>query len=310
MDETTPRPVTVPDDLVESLTGFFGADWVRSLPLLAARRIDRWELTVTGAPMHGAIALVLPVRRPDGTDAVLKLQPLDEETAGEPIALRAWDGDGAVRLLDHDPEDGSLLLEALDSGRDLDGLPLESALEEIGALLARLSAHPAPPGLRDLGEVTRDIVVQGRRRLREIEPEGRPTFAAWIALADELAGEAGDRLIHWDLHYDNVLAPRPGEEDPRRGAWLAIDPKPLAGDPGFDLLPALRNRWEEAERSGDPVGAVRRRFDVLTSAAGLDRDRARAWTRVRMLQDCLWMDEGRHRIPRRYAAVESALESR
>jgi streptomycin 6-kinase len=44
-------------------------------------------------------SLMLPVVCASGTAAALKLQPLDEENAGEPIGLRAWDGDGAVRLL-------------------------------------------------------------------------------------------------------------------------------------------------------------------------------------------------------------------
>ncbi|GGP14259.1 hypothetical protein GCM10012278_69320 [Nonomuraea glycinis] len=48
-----------------------------------------------------------------------------------------------------------------------------------------------------------------------------------------MIGEPGDRLLlHWDLHYDNILA---GQREP----CLAIDPEPLAGDPGFDLWPAL-----------------------------------------------------------------------
>lgn len=37
---------------------------------------------------------MLPVQRRDGTPAVLKLQLLDEESAGEPVALRMWNGDG------------------------------------------------------------------------------------------------------------------------------------------------------------------------------------------------------------------------
>jgi streptomycin 6-kinase len=48
--------------------------------------------------MFGVCALVLPVVCADGTPAVLKLQALDEETAGEPVALRSWGGEGAVRL--------------------------------------------------------------------------------------------------------------------------------------------------------------------------------------------------------------------
>ena len=56
------------------------------------------------------------------------------------------------------------------------------------------------------------------------------------AAVREVADEPGDRLLHWDLHYDNVLGERSGS----RG-WPST-PSRWPGDPGFDLLPALRNR--------------------------------------------------------------------
>lgn len=41
-------------------------------------------------------------------------------------------------------------------------------------------------------------------------------------------------------------------------------------------------------RNNFAVGEVRWRFDLLTEALGLDRERARAWTLGRVLQNCLW----------------------
>ncbi|WP_017543431.1 aminoglycoside phosphotransferase family protein [Nocardiopsis prasina] len=290
MDETTP-PIPVPPALAATLDRFFGPAWARDLPRLAARQCDRWGLRPTGAPMHGAVALVVPVERADGSPAVLKVQPVDEETEGEPVALRAWNGDGAVRLLDHDPGTGAMLLEALDPARRLDYVPLNEALEVIGSLLGRLGARPGPPGMRDLGTMALRMArnaeaVVGSER---VQARTRARLGRWAGLARELATEPGDRLLHWDLHYGNVLAPLPGSD---RRPWLAIDPKPLVGDAGFELLPALRNRWEEAEATGDAVRETRRRFDLLTEVAGLDRERARAWTLVRVLEDSLWEIEG------------------
>lgn len=308
MDETTP-PIPVPPALAATLDGFFGPAWARDLPRLAARQCDRWGLRPTGAPMHGAVALVVPVERADGSPAVLKVQPVDEETEGEPVALRAWDGDGAVRLLDHDSGTGAMLLEALDPTRRLDTVPLDEALGVIGSLLGRLGARPGPPGTRDLGtmalRMARDAeAVVGSERVRA---RTRARLGRWAGLARELATEPGDRLLHWDLHYGNVLAPLPGSG---RGPWLAIDPKPLVGDSGFELLPALRNRWEEAEATGDAVRETRRRFDLLTEVAGLDRERARAWTLVRVLEDTLWeIEDGAAQMSGFQVAVARALDT-
>jgi streptomycin 6-kinase len=77
-----------------------------------------------------------------------------------------------------------------------------------------------------------------------------------------------------------------------RDMWVAIDPKPLAGDPGFELLPALWNRWAEVSASGDIRRALLRRFDLMVEVQGLDGERAAVWTLARVLQNALW-DMGR-----------------
>ncbi|MEV0689620.1 aminoglycoside phosphotransferase family protein [Streptomyces sp. NPDC050388] len=290
--------IHVPEELAaaqEKFNGAAGRAFVSGLPGLAAAFLEHWDLRVTGAPMHGVSALVLPVDRADGTPAVLKLQILDEETEGEPVALRAWDGDGAVRLLDHDTSTGTLLLERLDPARTLARLPdVREAVLVVARLLAHLTGTPAPAGLRHLGDIAHALLERTPGALsRTPDPAVRRTVADCAAALREVADEPGDRLLHWDLHYDNVLAAD-------RAPWLAIDPKPLAGDPGFDLWPALANRFD-ADDPDDPGNTADTawRFDAMTDVLGLDRDRARAWTYARLLQNCLWhIEDGRPPTPR------------
>lgn len=284
------RRVAVPDALVASHAKYFGdrgRAWIDALPRLAADCLDRWTLRVDGAPACGAIALVLPVLLVDGTPAVLKLQPVDEETAGEPIALRAWGGHGAVRLLRHDPDSGAMLLERLDSDRTLAAVPDDlAALRTLSELLARLTAVPAPPGIRRLGDLGAAMLDRLPYALTRVpDPPGRRLLETCAAAVAELLPSAGDRLLHWDLHYDNVLA---GRSRDAREPWLAIDPKPLAGDPGFELLAALHNRWDDAVATGDVRRATWMRFDLMTEVLGLDRQRAAGWTLGRVLQNILW----------------------
>ncbi|MFE2529289.1 aminoglycoside phosphotransferase family protein [Streptomyces sp. NPDC059382] len=271
--------VEIPTGLVEAqirYNGDAGREFIAVLPARAAEFLERWELTRTGPGLHGVTALVLPVERADGTPAALKLQALDEESAGEHLALRAWGGDGSVRLLDHDASTGTMLLERLDSDRHLSVLAardVRQAVRVIAELLARLTALPAPAGLRDLGDVAGAMLADVPGALGRVDERGRGVLRNCAAAVAEVVGEPGDRLLHWDLHYDNVLA---GGREP----WLAIDPKPLSGDPGFDLMPAIGDHFA--------AGDVWWRFDLMTEVMGLDRDRARAWTLGRVLQNCLW----------------------
>ena len=279
-------PVQVPETLVASHLhhgGEAGRRWCRALPDLAASCLDRWDLRPDGPAAYGTVALVLPVRRADGSPAALKLQPVDDETRGEATALRCWAGRGAVALLADDPGSGSMLLERLDASRSLDAVPDDlAAVAVVADLLARLTAVAAPPGLRRLVDVGRDTQELVPRALaRAADPAERALLSRCAGqLADLLDAPVEERLLHWDLHYANVLA-RPGEPT----AWRAIDPKPLAGEPAFELLPALWNRWPDVLATGAPVAAVLRRFDLMTERLHLDRALAAAWTLVRVLQD-------------------------
>ncbi|MFE9706738.1 aminoglycoside phosphotransferase family protein [Streptomyces sp. NPDC005930] len=272
------RVIVVPEQLAASqakYNGEAGRTFVAGLPALAEEFLRRWDLRLDGPSMHGWAALVLPVVRGDGTEAVLKLQIVDAESEGEPVALRVWAGDGAVRLLDHDAATGTMLLERLDAGRMLSHVEdSREAVLVVARLLAHLTATPAPPGMRRLGDIARGMLERTPGTLERIaDPADRRLVADCAAAVREVADEPGDRLLHWDLHYENVLAAD-------RARWLAIDPKPLAGDPAFDLLPALDNRYDPDE--------TRWRFDAMTDVLGLDRERARAWSLGRVLQNILW----------------------
>jgi streptomycin 6-kinase len=99
-----------------------------------------------------------------------------------------------------------------------------------------------------------------------------------VSRTDSLAGEllsdsSPAKLLHGDLHFDNVLASK-------RADWLAIDPKPCAGQPGWEVHALLRNRVEELRAAASFRAAVRRRLEIVAEAAGIDPETARHWSLV------------------------------
>ena len=72
-----------------------------------------------------------------------------------------------------------------------------------------------------------------------------------------------------------VLAAAPGALDvaAEREPWLAIDPKPLAGEREFAVASIVRS-FELGHSKRDALY----RLDRLTAELGLDRERARGWT--------------------------------
>ncbi|MBB6421473.1 APH(6)-I family aminoglycoside O-phosphotransferase [Streptomyces sp. AK010] len=306
---STPETIEVPDALAASLTRNGGEEeraWITALPALVAQLLSRWELKRDGGVASGEASLVVPVRRAEGTRAALKLQMPREETTAALTGLRAWNGNGVVRLLDHDPVSSAMLLERLDASRTLASVEDDDvAMRTLAGLLERLHSVPAPDGLRGLGGIAREMLEAVPEAVGSLaDPADRQRLRAWASVVTELVGEPGGRMLHWDLHYDNVLA---AEREP----WLAIDPEPLAGDPGFDLWPALDTGWEKLVAAGDPLRVVRRRFDLLTEALGLDRERAAGWTLGRLLQNTLWdIEDGRTTIDPSQTAVADALSRR
>ena len=252
--------------------------WVDELPTRVGRLTDAWRLRPDGEPAHGNCSLVLPVRTFEGAVAVLKVGFPDAESEHEHLVLQRWGGHGAVRLLSADPHHRGLLLERLHS-TDLTGVAEDHACAIVADLYGRIHI-PAMPQLRslsaDIDRWTSELAGLARNA-----PIPRRLVEQAIALGTDLAADRAviDRVIHTDLHYGNVLA---GDREP----WLVIDPKPVNGDPHYEIAPMLWNRWDEI--AGDTREGVRRRFWMLVDAAGFDEDRARGWVIVRMVHNAMW----------------------
>ena len=257
------------------------ASWLAALPKLIRTVLGEWTLTVDGPARSGQAAVALPVLTADREPAMLKLGWPHPEAEHEHLALRAWGGVGAVRLLQADPRRSVLLLERAQADRDLNTLPVVEACEEVASLYGQLH-RPAIPQLRRLDELAAAWADQldGLRADRRVPPRYLEQ-AAGLARDFAVDPASSGTLLHTDLHYDNVLASA-------RQPWLAIDPKPVSGDPAFEVAPLLWNRWEEAVASGNIRNALLDRMYAVVDAAGLDEDRVRAWITVRELVNVMW----------------------
>jgi streptomycin 6-kinase len=183
-------------------------------------------------------------------DAVVKAAwDGDDESLHEAEALRVWDGNGAVRLLDADGR--ALLLERALPGTDLAGVPEPEATAIAVELAARLWTPAREP--------FRDIYPEVRRWTRD---------GAALELLAEIE-RPSEWLVHGDFHHHNIL--RHGDR------WVAIDPKPYAADREYDvpsfLWNPLTNRLDEPRQLENRIASF--------AAAGLDEFRIRAWTVIR-----------------------------
>jgi streptomycin 6-kinase len=218
----------------------------------------------------------------------------------EIAALRLWDGNGAARLLETDPELGALLVERLEPGTMLVEIA-ERDDDRATALAAGVLAELWRPRVRhdQAGLRPLESWCAAYDRNRAALSRGANGFpAALFARADALRAELlasteAPVVLHGDMHHFNLLRAE-------RTDWLAIDPKGLFGDRCFDVCQFLRNPRPV------PTSVNRRRLDIFCAELGLDRPRIREWCLVHAVLDACWDFEDGNSWQR---AVDYALET-
>ncbi len=210
---------------------------------------DRWNIRTAGLIADTFSSRVWKVTYGDGSIAVVKdLKPfddVDDELRG--AHLLAWrNGVGLVRLIDQDGH--RMLIEYAGERHLTDVLDAQgdAAATDIAAdIIVRLhapGAHPAPPQLQPLAERYEALFIKAKQdRAAGIDS----IYAQAAELAQRLLDTASDvRPLHGDLHHENIL------EGPR--GWLAIDPKGVLGEPGFDAANLFFNPLERDDLYLDP----------------------------------------------------------
>lgn len=270
-----------PQRLVRALgeTAPQGDDWLEKLPETAQQAVALRELTVERVQVPGGrSSLVVLVRRPDGTPAVLKLAPPRARPESERAALAHWDGLGAVRLLEPRTTEGVLLLERLHPEVSVRSLPEAKALLEAAGTLRRLWVEP-PAGhpFETVAERTGRQAEAMRATVPEFGEVASLVDAAVDARGSLLAAPPEERLLHGTFRQSKVLA---GERTP----WLAVGPDPVVGECAFDLARLVRDRVEDLIATPSGASTTRRRVKRLAESLYVDQERLRGWTLFRAVE--------------------------
>jgi streptomycin 6-kinase len=268
--------------------GEAGASWLRGLPALVHDFEQRWGITVR-APFELSFNYVARARHADGTEAVFKIGPWEDGEIGREIeALRQYDGQGACRLLASDPSRKAMLLERLRPGEMLLATAArdDDAATRIGAeVMQRLwqpaETLPEPGRFKPLADWFTRAFSLHRATYGGPGPFPAAVLDRAEAITHHLLSSAPRQvLLHGDFHHYNVLSAD-------RSPWLAIDPKGMLGDPGYEVGPFLLNP------RGPPKSAalLKRRLDVFAEALAYDRTRLQEWGIAHGVLSACWSAE-------------------
>jgi streptomycin 6-kinase len=233
--------------------------------------LERWQLTPDGDPVITRGSRLLPVRAA-GVPAMLKIA-LDAEEKFGGMLMSWWDGQGAARVFAH--EENALLMERAEGPGSLLDMALTGRDDEASKIIcdvvAQLHAprlHP-PPALVPLAQWFQPLPLAAMKHSgdRGCEPE-YDIFPTCAAVAARLLQSPRDVVVlHGDIHHGNVL-------DFGVRGWLAIDPKHVVGERGFDYVNLFCNPELATVRA---PGRLTRQLEVVAEAAGLERERLLQW---------------------------------
>ncbi|MBN9076504.1 MAG: APH(6) family putative aminoglycoside O-phosphotransferase [Rhizobiales bacterium 65-79] len=227
----------------------------------------KWGLVPDGEPIVTRAARLLPVLR-RGEPAMLKLSFEEDERLGGAV-MEWWDGDGAASVLAR--EEHALLLERATGFASLADMTRTGQDDEACRILCQTAARLHAPRARPSPNLT-----PLSQWFRELAPAARIHGGILSRCAETAQKLLRDQreivVLHGDLHHDNVL-------DFGERGWLAIDPKHIEGERGFDFANIFTN--PDLADPTRPVATVpgrfARRLEVVTEAAKLDRLRLLCW---------------------------------
>jgi streptomycin 6-kinase len=292
-------PVRLPERVSAAVAalGLAGQRWLAGLPELVSSLEADWAVTCGTALEGGNTAYVAEAVTADGQHAVLKVAvppgidgfgPFEQELQ----ALREAGGDPYARLIRHDEQRRSMLLERL--GRPLAGLGWSSG-RQIAAIADALARgwHPVSSARLPTGaakaEWLADCIAGAWRDLGQ--PCTERAAGRAIGYAAERASRPDPRhavLIHGDAHPCNVLEVPDHVDHGTPTAFRLIDPEGLASEPAHDLGVVLRG-WNEDLLTADAAAVAFARCEAVSGRTRVDPESIWQWSYIERVSSGLFL---------------------
>ena len=231
--------------------------------------LNRWGLTPDGEPVETHTSQLLPVVViRDGQKAILKITDDDSERIGCELMVW-WNGNGAAKVLAHAV--GAILLERATGTGSLADMSWTGNDAQACRIICHaasklhFSRNASTPALTPLHHWFRDLAPAAKKH--------GGILTRCDSVANVLLSSPHDEVVlHGDLHHGNIL-------DFGTRGWLAIDPKGLVGERGFDYANIFTNPdLAEPTRS---VAILPERFtqrvNIVSEIAKIERQRLLMW---------------------------------
>ena len=292
----------LPESFLTTIRNTFkqdGEKFLADLPALIDEASRKWELSeikpVDNLSYNFVASALRSPRRGSGSrsasrsstaaqdEVVLKICVPNRELISEVSALRFFNGDGAVRLLEFDAEHSMFLLERLRPGEMLTTIEDDERATHIAADVMLRLRRDVPD---NLSFIKLTEWFDGLKKLRSAFNGGTGPFPEKLVERVEetlpclYAESSPPCLIHGDFHHFNILSSERG--------WIAIDPKGVIGHPEYEVGPLLINPWGSFLNGTNPKVQTERRISILSERLGFPRQRLLEWGLCHAVLSAWW----------------------
>lgn len=268
---------------VINLFGQKGKIWLNSLPATIDKLSESWSLTNIQPMNNMSWNYVATAIQHNKMAVVLKISCDKQIVLDEYKALKYFNGDGIIQVLDYNSEHNAILLEQAIPGTALKSLHPTKITETINIyvdLVNKISIKPLP---RDDHYKHVNEWLKAIDRITDNRVEKRFIDKACELRSRILNTAKHEYVCHGDLHLENII---------KHGSnWLAIDAKGIIGEKAFEAAAFDLISKEEIKENKQISSLLFERIALLSNSLKIDKERLLAWVFLRIIMSAQWFIE-------------------
>lgn len=281
---------------IHDIFGDLGKQWLSSLPSLVKKISTDWKFTVQEITPRLTYSFVAKGITCAGEKAVLKLSPVNPRCDSE-IEWFRFNTIGTPRLFKSDPAQGALLMAQIVPGYSAKKLVQDgddaAATRAIAEVIRTLQPTPHDSKIfKPVSELA--VTLEGLKG----KVDSKLIHKAQT-LFKELTTKSEDRILHGDLHHDNILFA--GDK------WLAIDPHGYIGPAAFEVGAMIRNPYDYFPKGESLKKILEKRLQILNDELTFDPYEIQGWAFAYTLMAAGWSVSDHGEVPKIHIEIAEAL---
>ncbi len=282
---------------IRDVFGSSGEQWLRDLPKLLAELKHDWNFILQETVPRLTYSFVTKVKTSTGKDGILKLSPVGPRCHSE-IAWFESNSVGTPQLWKSDLNRGAMLMEQIIPGYSAKKWVQER--NDVGATRAIADViRTLKPG-QNHSQIFKPVthLASSLECLRgKIDPK---LLSKAETLFKELTADSSkDRLLHGDLHHDNILFA--GDK------WVAIDPHGYIGPAAFEAGAMIRNPYDCFPKEESLKKILETRLKVLKDELPFEPYEIHGWAFAYTIMATGWSVADHGEIPKIHIEIAETL---